>query len=268
MNTPNPEGGDVRPSIDIQQQLREAAQSLIGLARVIRQYGTCAPAAIDLVAGRVDNMADMLAYEAGRSCGVGAQPRDAGQREDAGCEDAEDRACTESDGCPTELAVLKRFWRSKNKATLHLAQQGEDGVVGASASRQAHNMLIDLRAAAAIGRPITGDEIHELEQELTRALSESAGGDSEPLGYTAIFNAIAAATWPAQEGVAINVSVAKFHESIGGNVYAAPARAPGGDFVLVPREPTEEMLSAMDMCLMAGPADAYRAMIAAAGGGV
>ena len=58
-------------------------------------------------------------------------------------------------------------------------------------------------------------------------------GPGEPLGYTAIFNAIAAATWPAQEGVAINVSVAKFHESIGGNVYTAPQveakRQTGGD---------------------------------------
>ena len=33
---------------------------------------------------------------------------------------------------------------------------------------------------------------------------------------------------------------------------------------LVPAKPTEAMLSAMDMCLMAGPADAYRAMLAAA----
>lgn len=27
-----------------------------------------------------------------------------------------DRACKDSDGCPTELAVLKRFWREHNKA--------------------------------------------------------------------------------------------------------------------------------------------------------
>jgi|SRR6185369_3917891 len=28
--------------------------------------------------------------------------------------ETEPQSCTESDGCPTELAVLQRFWRSKN----------------------------------------------------------------------------------------------------------------------------------------------------------
>jgi hypothetical protein len=39
----------------------------------------------------------------------------------------------------------------------------------------AHDLLIDLRAAAAIGRPITGDEIHEIEQRMIAALSQPAG---------------------------------------------------------------------------------------------
>ena len=39
----------------------------------------------------------------------------------------------------------------------------------------AHDLLIDLRAAAAIGRPITGDEIHEIEQRMIAALALSRG---------------------------------------------------------------------------------------------
>lgn len=54
-----------------------------------------------------------------------------------------------------------------------VVEQREDGAVRASASRQAHDMLIDLRAAASIGRPITGDELHELEQDILRALEQA-----------------------------------------------------------------------------------------------
>ena len=43
----------------------------------------------------------------------------------------------------------------------------------ARVSKQVHDMLIDLRAAASIGRPITGDELHELEQEILRALEQA-----------------------------------------------------------------------------------------------
>lgn len=38
------------------------------------------------------------------------QARDAAERESAS-----DRVCQESDGCPTEMAVLKRFWRAHQK---------------------------------------------------------------------------------------------------------------------------------------------------------
>ena len=40
-------------------------------------------------------------------------------------------------------------------------------------SKQVHDMLIDLRAASSIGRPITGDELHELEQDILRALEQA-----------------------------------------------------------------------------------------------
>ena len=43
----------------------------------------------------------------------------------------------------------------------------------ARVSKQVHDMLIDLRAAASIGRPITGDELHELEQDILRALEQA-----------------------------------------------------------------------------------------------
>ena len=43
----------------------------------------------------------------------------------------------------------------------------------ARVSKPVHDMLIDLRAAASIGRPITGDELHELEQDILRALEQA-----------------------------------------------------------------------------------------------
>ena len=65
-----------------------------------------------------------------------------------------------------EGAEYVRYTRTQPPAAASMSER-------ARVSKQVHDMLIDLRAAASIGRPITGDELHELEQEILRALEQA-----------------------------------------------------------------------------------------------
>ena len=48
-------------TMPVADQIREAAESNRQLAKTIRKHGTCAPSALELVAGRLENFADLVA---------------------------------------------------------------------------------------------------------------------------------------------------------------------------------------------------------------
>lgn len=91
-------------------------------------------------------------------------------------------------GDPRDVAAYCAFLWHHGESTTPQPPSAASVSERARASKQVHDMLIDLRAAASIGRPITGDELHELEQDILRAIEQALTqqrGSVEPIAWAA-----------------------------------------------------------------------------------
>lgn len=149
----------------------------------------------------------------------------------AGGEVEPDCECVESDGCPTEGAVLKRFWRSHQTDPKLCEFYGVKTMAELLSAQEEH--ILKLQDAAR--RNVKPWEDTFPPTLLPKYLRESGLAAAEPAARTVVIH-----TTP-------------------------PAKVPDG-YVLVPAEPTPEMVMALAEKIVRGfgGREAYTAMLAAA----